>query len=52
MPRFRGIRNAEGKLQFPITLEGGAINGWREHNARIARENEIANYMNNRMNSP
>ena len=52
MPRFRGIRNAKGKLQFPITLEGGVINEWREHNARIARENEIANYMNNRINSP
>ena len=52
MPRFRGIRNAEGRLQSPITLEGGAINEWREYNAKIARENEIANYMNNRINSP
>ena len=52
MPRFRGIRNAEGRLQSPITLEGGAINGWREYNAKIARENKIANYMNNRINSP
>lgn len=52
MPRFRGVRNAEGKLQSPITLEGGAINEWREYNAKIARENEIANYMNNRINSP
>lgn len=52
MPRFRGIRNAEGKLQSPITIEGGAINGRREYNAKIARENEIANYMNNRINSP
>lgn len=52
IPKFRGIRNAEGRLQSPITLEGGAINGWREYNAKIARENEIANYMNNRINSP
>lgn len=52
MPRFRGIRNAKGKLQSPITLEGGAINEWREYNAKIAREKEIANYMNNRINSP
>ena len=52
MPRFRGIRNAEGRLQSPITIEGGAINEWREYNAKIARENEIANYMNNRINSP
>ena len=52
MPRFRGIRNAEGRLQSPIILEGGAINEWREYNAKIARENEIANYMNSRINSP
>lgn len=52
MPRFRGIRNAQGGIQSPITIEGGAINEWREYNAKIARENEIANYMNNRINSP
>lgn len=52
MPRFRSVRNAQGGIQSPITIEGGAINEWREYNAKIARENEIANYMNNRINSP
>lgn len=52
MPRFRGIRNAQGGIQSPITLEGGAINEWRDYNEKMARENEIANYMNNRINSP
>lgn len=52
MPRFRSARNAEGRFQSPITIEGGAINEWREYNNRIARENEIANYMNSRINSP
>ena len=52
MPRFRGIRNSEGKLQSPITIEGGAINKWRDYNEKIARENEIANYMNSRISSP
>lgn len=52
MPRFRGVRSESGSLQSPITIEGGAINEWREYNAKIARENEIANYMNNRINSP
>lgn len=52
MPRFRGIRNAEGRLQSPITIEGGAINEWRDYNEKIARENKIANYMNSRINSP
>lgn len=52
MPRFRSVRNAQGGIQSPITIEGGAINEWRDYNEKIARENEIANYMNDRVNSP
>ena len=52
MPRFRGVRSESGSLQSPITIEGGAINEWREYSEKIARENEIANYMNSRVNSP
>lgn len=52
MPRFRGVRSESGSLQSPITIEGGAINEWREYNEKIARENEIADYMNSRINSP
>lgn len=52
MPRFRSVRNAQGGIQSPITIEGGAINEWRDYNEKIARENEIADYMNSRINSP
>lgn len=52
IPKFRGVRSESGSLQSPITTVGGAINGWRDYNERIARENEIANYMNSRINSP
>lgn len=52
MPRFRGIRSESGSLQSPITIEEGSINKWRDYRNKIARENEIANYMNNRVNSP
>lgn len=52
MPRFRGMRNAQGGFQSPITIEEGAINEWKDYNKKIARENEIANYMNDRVNSP
>ena len=52
MPRFRGMKNAQGGFQSPITIKEGAINEWREYSKKIARENEIANYMNNRINSP
>ena len=52
MPRFRSVRNAQGGIQSPITIEDSAINEWRDYNEKIARENEIANYMNSRINSP
>lgn len=52
MPRFRGVRSESGSLQSPITIEGGVINEWRDYNEKIARENEIANYINSRINSP
>lgn len=52
MPRFRSTRSKEGGFQTPITFEGGAINEWREYNEKMARESEIANYMNSRINSP
>lgn len=52
MPRFRSVRNAQGGIQSPITIEGGVINEWRDYNEKITRENEIANYMNSRINSP
>ena len=52
IPRFRGVRSESGSLQSPITIEGGAINKWRDYRNKIARENEIANYMNSRVNSP
>ena len=52
MPGFRGIKSESGSLQSPVTIGGGAINEWRDYNEKIARENEIADYMNSRINSP
>lgn len=52
MLSFRSIKSESGSLQFPITLKGGAINEWREYKDKIKREQDIANYMNNRMQSP
>lgn len=52
MPRFRGIRSSEGKLQSPVTIEGGTIGEFREYRDKMNRENEIANYMNKRVQSP
>jgi hypothetical protein len=52
MPRFRGIRNSEGKLQSPIILEEGSIGKFREYRDKMNRETEIANYMNERIQSP
>lgn len=52
MPRFRGIRNNDGKLQSPITLEEGTLGKFREYRENMNREEEIANYMNSRVQSP
>lgn len=52
MPSFRSIKSESGSLQSPITLKGGVINEWREYKDKIKREQDIANYMNNRMQSP
>ena len=52
MPSFRSARNKDGGFQSPITFEGGAVNEWKEYNQKRARESEIANYMNGRINSP
>lgn len=52
MPSFRSIKSESGSFQSPITLKGGAINEWREYKDKIKREQDIANYMNNRMQSP
>lgn len=52
IPRFRGVRSSDGRLQSPITLEGGIYGRFREYMDKINRETEIANYMNNRVQSP
>ena len=52
MPRFRSIRSSDGRLQSPVTLEGGTIGEFREYRDKMNRENEIANYMNERVQSP
>ena len=52
MPRFRGIRSSEGRLQSPVTIEGGTIGEFREYRNKMNREDEIANYMNERVQSP
>ena len=51
MPRFRSFTK-EGKFQSPITIEGGIIGGYRDVTQRIAREQAIADKLNERVNSP
>ena len=51
MPRFRSFTK-EGKFQSPITIEGGIIGEYRDVTQRIAREQAIADKLNERVNSP
>ena len=52
MPRFRGIRNEDGKLQSPIVLEGNMFSKWKELKQEADRNQAIATHMNERVNSP
>lgn len=52
IPMFRGMKNAEGKTQSPIYLEGGAREAYRNYKKDIERSQEIANYLNSRVQSP
>lgn len=52
MPSFRSARTTEGKFQSPIYLREGIYGAIQDYNKDVARENEIATYMNNRFNSP
>ena len=51
MPRFRSFTK-EGKFQSPITIEGGIVGEYRDITQRIAREQAIADKLNERVNSP
>lgn len=52
MPMFRGIRNQEGKLQSPVTIEGGIRGAFKEISEQAAREQEVVDYINNRVQDP
>ena len=51
MPRFRSFTK-EGKFQSPITIEGGILGEYKDITQRIAREQAIADKLNERVNSP
>lgn len=51
MPRFKSFTK-EGKFQSPITIEGGILGEYRDVTQRIAREQAIADKLNERVNSP
>lgn len=52
VPTFRSMRNSDGSFRSPVVLQGGAINEVREYNEQIARSQEVANYLNSRVQSP
>lgn len=52
MPRFRGIRNEDGKLQSPVVLKENMFLKWKELKQEADRNQAIAAHMNERVNSP
>lgn len=52
MPRFRSIRNEQGKLQSPVVLQENMFSKWKELSQESARNKAIANELNERVSSP
>lgn len=52
MPQFRSMKNAQGKFQSPITIEGGILGELKENREQIEREDRIVDYLNKRIQSP
>lgn len=52
MPRFRNIKNEQGTLQSPIVLEENAFSKWKDLREQANRNQEVANHLNERVNSP
>lgn len=51
MPQFRSIKNSEGKWRSPITINGGIIGEYNEYKENKKKENEIIDYLNNRISN-
>lgn len=51
MPRFRNIKDKQGKLQSPIVLQENMISKWKELSQESARNEAIAEELNARVNS-
>lgn len=52
MPRFRGIRNEDGKLQSPVVLEENMFSKWKELKQEADRNKAVADELNARIGSP
>ena len=52
MPRFRGIRNEDGKLQSPVVLEENMFSKWKELKQEADRNRAVADELNTRISSP
>ena len=52
MPRFRGIRDEQGKLQSPVVLQENMLSKWREFSQEAARNKAVTEELNQRVSSP
>ncbi|MDR0912102.1 MAG: hypothetical protein LBM96_05830 [Methanobrevibacter sp.] len=51
LPSFRMTKNSQGKLQSPITFNGGAFEKYNEVMSNYRRDKEIVNRLNERIQS-
>ena len=52
MPRFRSPKSSSGKWQAPFTIEEGIIGNIKENRNIRNKQDEVVNYLNNRLEDP
>lgn len=52
MPMFRSAKSSEGKWRSPVTIEGGVVGEFRDYQEGKARDNEMIDYLNSRIEDP
>ena len=52
IPQFQGVKNDKGDFQSPVKLNGGVFGGYREYRDEMKKQQEIVDYLNERVQNP
>ena len=52
VPSFQGVKNDKGDFQSPVKLNGGVFGGYKEYRDEMKKQQEIVDYLNERVQNP